>query len=240
MPEKHQNIIDIESLKLLATNFKKPILEIEKLSLRENTTTVILGSNGAGKSLFLHLLQGLIKPTEGTIKFNQKIPILPNYSEISIVMQRPRFLRRNVEKNIKFVLKLNNKNSPKNLSEVLKRFELSPLRELPANKLSGGEKQRLALALAICNNPGILLLDEPTASADPQTTFMIEKILAEEISLGRKLILVTHDIAQAKRLGQDIIFIYKGRVIEQKTAKTFFNQPTEKETKKFLSGEITL
>ena len=83
-------------------------------------------------------------------------------------------------------------------------------------------------------------MDEPTASADPQTTFMIEKILTEEFSLGRKLILVTHDIAQAKRLGQDIIFIYKGKIIEHSNAKSFFKKPDKKESKQFLSGEITL
>ena len=69
---------------------------------------------------------------------------------------------------------------------------------------------------------------------------MIEKILSEESSLGKKLILVTHDIAQAKRLGQDIIFIYKGRIIEQKTVTSFFEKPEKKESIQFLSGEITL
>ena len=217
-----------------------PILEIDQLNLKASTMTVLLGPNGAGKSLFLHLLQGLILPTEGKITFDNGISIKPTYSDISIVMQKPHFLRKSVENNIRFILKLNNKYSHKNLIDVLERFALSKQRKFLANKLSGGEKQRLALALAICKDPSILLLDEPTASADPQTTFMIEKILTEEFSIGRKLILVTHDIAQAKRLGQDIIFIHKGRIIEHKATKPFFNQPEKKESKQFLNGEITL
>tara|TARA_B100000902_G_scaffold233589_1_gene221471 strand:+ start:278 stop:997 length:720 start_codon:yes stop_codon:yes gene_type:complete len=239
MTKKARNIISIEKLKLWGPNTTGPILEIGQLNLKANAT-VLLGPNGAGKSLFLHLLQGLISPTEGTIAFNNRISNKTTYSDISLVMQNPHFLRKSVENNIKFVLKLRNKYSHKNLLDVLERFDLTKQREFLANKLSGGEKQRLALALAICKNPSILLLDEPTASADPQTTFMIEKILTEEFSLGRKLILVTHDIAQAKRLGQDIIFIYKGKIIEHKTAKSFFKKPEKKESKQFLSGEITL
>ena len=168
------------------------------------------------------------------------MPIKTNCSKISIVQQNPHFLRKSVENNIKFVLKLNDNYSYKNLVNVLHRFGLFTHRKFFANNLSGGEKQRLALALAICKNPSIILLDEPTASADPQTTLMIERILTEEFSLGRKIILVTHDIAQAKRLGQDIIFIYKGRIIEQKAAKSFFENPETKESNQFLSGEITL
>ena len=239
MVKKTHNIISIEKLKLLGPDTTEPILEIGQLNLKA-TITVVLGPNGAGKSLFLHLLQGLISPTEGTIAFNNRISIKPTYSDISLVMQNPHFLRKSVENNIKFILKLKNNYSHKNLLDVLERFALSKQREFLANKLPGGEKQRLALALAICKNPSILLLDEPTASADPQTTFMIEKILKEEFSLGRKLILVTHDIAQAKRLGQDIIFVYKGKIIEHSNAKSFFKKPDKKESKQFLSGEITL
>ena len=240
MVKNTQNIITIENLKLFKPNTTGPILEIGQLALKENTTTVVLGANGAGKSLFLNLLQGLILPTKGRIDFNESISKELNYSLISMVMQKPRFLRRTVQSNIKFVLKIAKKYSPKLLSGVLKRFDLLEQKSLLASELSGGEKQRLALALAICKDPRILLLDEPTASADPQTTFMIEKILAEEFSSGRKLILVTHDISQAKRLGQDIIFIYKGRIIERETVKTFFNKPRKTETKKFLAGDIIL
>ena len=240
MVKKNQPIISVDKLKLFRPKATHTILEIDQLNLKASTISVILGPNGAGKTLFLHLLQGLILPTEGKITFDNEISIKPTYSGISMVMQKPQFLRRSVENNIKFILKLSDKCSYKNLLDVLERFGLSKKRGLLANELSGGEKQRLALALAISKDPKILLLDEPTASADPQTTFMIENILAEESSLGRKLILVTHDISQAKRLGQDIIFIYKGRIIEQQAAKLFFKQPEKKETKQFLSGEITL
>ncbi len=240
MVENSQDIISMKNLKFLAKNSTKVILEIEQLSLKPDTITVVMGPNGAGKTLFLHIIQGLIFPKEGKIKFMGKSLKEPAKSTISIVMQRPQFLRRTVENNIRFVLRLNRKDSPQELSDVLKRFDLSEQRILPANKLSGGEKQRLALAMAICKDPNILLLDEPTANADPQTTLTVEKILVEEFSLGRKIILVTHDIAQARRISQDVIFIHKGKVIEQNKSKEFFKHPKQKASKQFLSGEIAL
>ena len=240
MAKNSRNILNIENLRLSKQGRHQPILRIDNLILKDDTFTVVMGPNGAGKSLFLQLLQGLIQPTKGKIIFGIGSAGEFTNSGIAMVMQRPQFLRRSVEQNIKFILNLNKKKSLKSLLEVLKRFDLIIQKDQPANQLSGGEKQRLALALAICKDPMVLLLDEPTASADPQTALMIEKILKEEFSLGRKLILVTHDVAQAKRLGQDIVFIYKGEIIEKNNGTTFFSNPKRKESKQFLRGDITL
>jgi tungstate transport system ATP-binding protein len=235
-----RDILNIVGLKLSEQGRHQPILRVDQLTLKDDTFTVVMGPNGAGKSLFLQLLQGLIQPTKGKIVFGIGSAGEFTNAGITMVMQRPQFLRRSVEQNIKFILNLNKKKSVKSPLQVLKRFDLIIQKDQPANQLSGGEKQRLALALAICKDPMVLLLDEPTASADPQTALIIEKILQEEFSLGRKLILVTHDVAQAKRLGQDIVFIYKGEIIEQKNGPDFFSNPKRKESKQFLRGDITL
>ena len=122
----------------------------------------------------------------------------------------------------------------------MERFALHSQKNILANKLSGGEKQRHSLALAISTNSKILLLDEPTANADPYTTFKIEQIIKEEAVGGKKIILVTHNIPQAKRLGQDIVFIYQGKVLEHEKASKFFNHSKIKEINQFLKGEIIL
>ena len=155
-------------------------------------------------------------------------------------MQKPSFLRRTTEQNIQFVLELNKNKRKVSYLDVLERFDLIAQKKILANKLSGGEKQRLALALAIITNSKILLLDEPTANADPLTTIKIEKIIKEESIAGKKILLVTHNIPQAKRLGQDIAFIHKGKVLEHCDKAVFVNHPKVKEINQFLEGEVVI
>ena len=197
-----------------------------------------MGPNGAGKTLLLNLLQGLIFPNTGSIKFNHQIK--NKDKKISIMMQKPSFLRRTTQQNIKFILELSRNTGNMSLLNVLERFDLVSQKNILASKLSGGEKQRLALALAISINSNVLLLDEPTANADPLTTYKIEKIIKEEASAGKKIILVTHSITQAKRLGEDLVFIHKGKVLEQNETSKFFTQSKIKEINQFLEGEIIL
>ena len=196
---------------------------------------MIVGRNGSGKSTLFRLISGMIKHQSGRLKCSYKSALMfQNPDHHLLLPSCGSDLLLNAPKN-QSIAQVKAK-----INSALCQVGMEGMEQRPIHTLSGGQKQRLALALAICKNPSILLLDEPTASADPQTTFMIEKILTEEFSLGRKLILVTHDIAQAKRLGQDIIFIYKGKIIEHSNAKSFFKKPEKKESEQFLSGEITL
>ena len=235
---KMKDFIIIKNVLLFSTKENKNLIDIPNLQFDKNSISVIMGPNGSGKTLLLNLLQGLILPNSGLIGFNTQIKNYKNF--ISIMMQKPTFLRRTTQQNIQFVLDLNKNKTKISFLEVLERFDLVPQKNILANKLSGGEKQRLSLALAISINSKILLLDEPTANADPVTTFRIEKIIKEEASAGKKIILVTHSIAQAKRLGQDLIFINNGKVLEQNKAKKFFTQSKTKEIVQFLKGEIIL
>ena len=235
---KMKDFIIIKNVLLVSTKENKNLIDIPDLQFDKNSISVIMGHNGSGKTLLLNLLQGLITPNSVSIRFNPQIKNCKNF--ISIMMQKPTFLRRTTQQNIQFILDLNKNKTRMSFLEVLERFDLVPQKNILANKLSGGEKQRLSLALATSINSKILLLDEPTANADPLTTFRIEKIIKEEASAGKKIILVTHSIAQAKRLGQDLIFINNGKVLEQNKATKFFTQSKTKEIVQFLKGEIIL
>ena len=234
-----KDFIKINNLILFSNKGERNLIDIPNLQFDSKSISVIIGPNGAGKSLLLNLIQGLILPSAGTIKIKSSIKD-NNRKKVSIMMQRPSFLRRTTEQNIQFVLELNKDKIKVSYLDVLERFDLIAQRKILANKLSGGEKQRLALALAIITNSKILLLDEPTANADPRTTIKIEKIIKEEAIAGKKILLVTHNIPQAKRLGQDIAFIHRGKVLEHCDKAVFVNHPKVKEINQFLEGEVVI
>ena len=234
-----KDFIKIKNLILFSSKGERNLIDIPNLQFDSKSISVIIGPNGAGKSLLLNLIQGLILPSAGTIKIKSSIKD-KSCKKVSIMMQRPSFLRRTTEQNIQFVLELNKDKIKVSYLDVLERFDLIAQRKILANKLSGGEKQRLALALAIITNSKILLLDEPTANADPRTTIKIEKIIKEEAIAGKKILLVTHNIPQAKRLGQDIAFIHRGKVLEHCDKAVFVNHPKVKEINQFLEGEVVI
>ena len=234
-----KDFIKIKNLILFSSKGERNLIDIPNLQFDSKSISVIIGPNGAGKSLLLNIIQGLILPSAGTIKIKSSIKD-KSCKKVSIMMQRPSFLRRTTEQNIQFVLELNKDKIKVSYLDVLERFDLITQRKILANKLSGGEKQRLALALAIITNSKILLLDEPTANADPRTTIKIEKIIKEEAIAGKKILLVTHNIPQAKRLGQDIAFIHRGKVLEHCDKAVFVNHPKVKEINQFLEGEVVI
>ena len=234
-----KDFIKIKNLILFSSKGERNLIDIPNLQFDSKSISVIIGPNGAGKSLLLNIIQGLILPSAGTIKIKSSIKD-KSCKKVSIMMQKPSFLRRTTEQNIQFVLELNKDKRKVSYLDVLERFDLIAQRKILANKLSGGEKQRLALALAIITNSKILLLDEPTANADPRTTIKIEKIIKEEAIAGKKILLVTHNIPQAKRLGQDIAFIHRGKVLEHCDKAVFVNHPKVKEINQFLEGEVVI
>ena len=234
-----KDFIKIKNLVLVSNKGVRNLIDIPNLQFDSKSISVIIGPNGAGKSLLLNIIQGLILPSAGTIKIKSSIKD-KSCKKVSIMMQKPSFLRRTTEQNIQFVLELNKDKRKVSYLDVLERFDLIAQKKILANKLSGGEKQRLALGLAIITNSKILLLDEPTANADPRTTIKIEKIIKEEAIAGKKILLVTHNIPQAKRLGQDIAFIHRGKVLEHCDKAVFVNHPKVKEINQFLEGEVVI
>ncbi len=205
------------------------------------TKTIIMGANGAGKSLLLRILHGLIPPSNGSISWNG-VPINPAIQAVqAMVFQRPVLLRRSAIKNIAFVLKHLQKSERLGKAEsILEAAKLSHIANTPARLLSGGEQQRLAIARAMANEPKILFLDEPTASLDPASTQIIEKMIETAFNSGTKVILITHDIGQARRLADDIIFLNQGRLCEATPADSFFKKPKSAAAQAYLKGELFL
>lgn len=210
----------------------QPLIDALDLTLGRDGVTVIMGPNGAGKSLLLRLIHGLMPPTEGEILWEGAPPAPDVRRRQALVFQRPVLLRRSVTANVAFV--------SADPDRFLNRVGLLDKARRPARKLSGGEQQRLALARALATEPDVLMLDEPTASLDPAATQAIETIVAEEAAQGTRVLFVTHDVGQARRLASDVVFLAQGRVVEQAPALTFFNAPKSAEARAFLAGELVV
>ena len=213
----------------------KALLQNTSLSLSGDGITVLLGANGAGKTIFLKLLAGLLIPCSGTITSNKKTLAIKTCSFVS---QEPVILRRTVLKNMLFVLQRITPEESTLAKELLRMMGLNNKEHQNALTLSAGERQRLCLARAIITNPEILLLDEPTANIEPNSTTLIEKYLIQKVRSFRKIFFVTHDINQARRLADEIVFIDTGRVIEHSSSENFFKNPKTKEARKYISGKI--
>ena len=210
------------------------------MDLKPNAISVIMGPNGAGKSLLLRLLHGLIPPASGIIKWGGNPMNDAIRRRQAMVFQRPVMLRRSVAANIDFAIKLRGVTSHDQRQQALSAVDLANKADQPAKSLSGGEQQRLALARALTTDPAILFLDEPTANLDPASTATIEKIMRAAHKDGTKIVLVSHDLGQARRLAHEIIFMHRGRVIEPTPATQFFNAPVSKQANDFLAGRLVL
>lgn len=210
------------------------------LTIPDSSRTVVMGPNGAGKSLLLRLLHGLIVPDGGRILWQGRAMDDRVRCEQAMVFQRPVLLRRSVAANIRFVLKLRGRAAEERVETLLDEVGLLACARQPARLLSGGEQQRLTLARALATRPRVLFLDEPTASLDPASTATIEGIVNRAAQRGTKIIFVTHDIGQAQRLADDVVFLNKGRLAEHSPAGSFFDAPASRAAADYLQGRLVL
>lgn len=198
--------------------------------------TAVLGPNGAGKSLLLRLCHGLMTPTSGSIAWSG-----PDRHRHAMVLQRPVLLRRSARGNIVHALALRGvpRTQCTSLADAaLDKFGMLHLAERPARVLSGGEQQRLAIARAWSANPQVLFLDEPSSALDPGATRTIEDMLQVIAAEGVKIVMATHDLAQARRLASDVLFFNRGRLLEHTPAAAFFSAPATGEAQAFVRGEL--
>lgn len=212
------------------------VLDGVSLDLGPSGCTMILGPNGAGKSLLLKLLHGLMPPTSGTIAWGGHGPAEVTARQ-ALVFQKPVLLRRSVAANIDFVLKARGIDLSRR-DALLEHVGLAHKARQPARLLSGGEAQRLALARALATDPDVLFLDEPTASLDPASVLAIERIVGEARDRGVRIIFVTHDIGQARRMADDVVFLHRGHVVEHRPAVGFFGAPLCAEARAYLDGRV--
>jgi len=209
----------------------------KKLSFEINTKgiSVFIGANGAGKTSCIKLLTGLIKPDSGEVLFSTNKKIL---NLIGYVPQKIILLRRSVEKNLLHTLSISNypTNKKKRIKEILKFAKLEHLAKQSARNLSIGQQQLISIMRALAIRPSFLFLDEPCANLDPKITQIIENLIKTVSKSGVKVIIVTHDLFQAKRLANDILFFHNGKIIEHTKTKSFFKNPKSKEAKDFQKG----
>jgi tungstate transport system ATP-binding protein len=217
----------------------RTILSGVTLALAPTGLTVLLGPNGAGKSVLLRLANGLLAPSRGTVRWGDAPPSEATRLRQSYVFQRPILLRRSALDNVVFVLKLRGMAGARDRARrLLDNAGLGGLASRPARLLSGGEQQRLAIVRALATAPDVLLLDEPTASLDPASVGAVEALIRTAESRGVKIILVTHDVAQARRLADDVVFLSDGVVREHSQAADFFPSPRSVEAKAYLEGRL--
>ncbi|MEO5692171.1 MAG: ATP-binding cassette domain-containing protein [Usitatibacter sp.] len=199
---------------------------------------VILGANGAGKSVLLRTLHGLLAPTGGTLRWAGSAA---RPARQAMVFQRPVLLRRSAIANIEYALSVNGVDGEerhRRAHSALARVGLSHLADRQARVLSGGERQRVALARAWALEPRVLFLDEPTASLDPTAAAEVERIVGEIHASGTAVVLTSHNLGLARRFADDIVFIEEGRITEKTPAESFFASPASPEASLFLQGEL--
>ena len=209
-----------------------------KLSLKINTNgiTAFIGPNGAGKSSCVKLLTGLIQPNSGQVIFSTNKEII---NMIGYVPQKIILLRRSVEKNLLHALTISGypvNEKKRRIKEILEFAKLIHLRKQSARNLSVGQQQLVSVMRALIIRPNFLFLDEPCANLDLKTIQNIETLLKLASKSGVKIIIVTHDLFQAKRLSDEILFFCNGKITEQSKTKDFFKRPKSKQAKDFQNG----
>lgn len=229
-------------LRLEAVTFeaggKRLIKEID-CTLDAGPVSIVIGPNGAGKSLLLRLCHNLLRPTAGRILWTAAKGVDPARHQ-AMVFQRPVMLRRSVAANVEYALALRRiprRRRAGTVEEVLTLTGLRRFAKKPARVLSFGEQQKLALARAWALKPQVLFLDEPTASLDPAATRAVEEIVLAIRTGGTKIVMTTHDLPQASRLADEILFLHRGRLYEQTPADRFFVAPRSIEARQFLEGK---
>lgn len=237
-----RDLVSILPLAVEAVSFRgdgRMLVDDLSFNIPAGGLTVVLGPNGAGKSLTLRLCHGLLSPSQGRVRWaaGRDGPAKRH----AMVFQKPIMLRRSVEANIAHALAaagISGRERAERGKAALTRFGLLEKAAQAARLLSGGEQQRLAIARAWALRPELLFLDEPTSQLDPAATRQIEELLAGLVAEGITVLMSTHDLGQARRLASRVLFLHRGRLIEDAPAAAFFAGPTSPEAKAFLAGEL--
>lgn len=215
----------------------REILSVPEWSAPLVGVTALIGPNGAGKTTLLNVLHGLAAPDSGTLEWSDVAPPARAY-----LPQSPVLLRRAVAANLDFVLKregVQRRDRPSRIETLLAQAGLSGTAAQPARRLSGGQQRRLALAQALARDPGMLLLDEPTAGLDPGASLAVERMIADAARAGVSIIVASHDLGQMRRLADRALFLHGGRAVVHGPLPALFDDPPDPALAAFLNGELT-
>lgn len=241
--------IEIKNLSKKIGNIS--ILKNINLHFAENIN-VLIGPNGAGKTTLLRIIALLDTPTSGEVLYEGKSGTkfcvrdkLLLRRNIGFVFQTPIILEGTVWENMVLGLRLRNLKIKENkVKDIVSQVGLQNKIYLTAKKLSGGEKQRLQLARVLVMDSQVYILDEPTANLDPLSTKKIEEVIKDMINKNKTIILSTHNLLQAQRLGEKIFFLKEGEVISKGSPREMFETPTSldiaefSQTENIICGEI--
>ena len=222
----------------------RSVLGISSLNIMRGEVLAIVGPSGAGKSTLLRLLNFLEPPTSGKIIFDDhpvpSDPPLNLLRRVTTVFQYPQLLSCSAADNVAYGLRIRGHSRVDvRVEEALAQVGLAEMAAVQARNLSGGEKQRVAMARALALEPEVLLLDEPTANLDPYNVRLIEELVAERnISHGTTIVLVSHNVFQARRLAQRCALLLEGQLIEVAESEAFFDAPFDDRVAAFVRGEM--
>jgi tungstate transport system ATP-binding protein len=235
------DVLPLEGTGLTVQRGGRALLDSVSIRIGGHDRLVLLGPNGAGKSILLRVLVGLVRPDAGTVHWAGMPPDRARATRIGFVFQRPAFLRRSATANLRYVLGaagVPRADRESRASAALAWAGLETVAQTPARSLSGGEQQRLAIARAMVTRPGLLILDEPTANLDPAATAAVEALVRDTSRNGVKTVVVTHDVAQARRLAETVVFLDRGRIAEEGPADGFFAAPSSAAARNYLDGRL--
>ncbi|MBC7261945.1 MAG: phosphate ABC transporter ATP-binding protein [Candidatus Methanosuratincola sp.] len=223
----------------------KEILKGISIEIQREDFISIVGPSGSGKTTLLKIIGGLDFPDQGEVYIGgskltreSAVRIRP---KIGMVFQSPVLFDASVYQNVAFSLKFRgvpNELIEERVKDVLEMVQLKDLLKRNALTLSGGEAQRVALARVLVFSPELILLDEPTANLDPANVQIIEGVLRKANLEGKTIVLVTHNIFQAKRLAKRVALLFEGEMIEVQDAQSFFSAPLDPRTRRFIEGDL--
>lgn len=231
----------------LSKKYDTEVLRVDGLSVEKGKVYGIIGPSGAGKSTFLRIVNLLEPPTTGAIAFNgcsvsNSKDVFTAQREMTLMFQKPVLFRTSVFENVAYGLKAKKYDREKiqaRVLDLLQKIGLADFARRQAISLSGGEAQRVALARALAFEPKLLLLDEPTANLDPTNIEVIENLILEmNRETGVTVIIVTHNIFQARRIAQEVIFIHEGHIVEAGPTEKIFTEPEDPRTRAFVEGRM--
>lgn len=208
------------------------ILNIPHAIIPADRICAVIGPNGAGKTTLLKLIDGLISPDSGTVTQSS------SSIRSSLVLHHTPMIKASTLTNISMVKDADQTITDEDIQRVAEQIGLGNLMHSPAHKLSAGERQKLCLGRAILQKPNLVLLDEPTANLDPNTTEQVEEIVRQFKRQGTEVLFTSHQLAQVQRLADYILFIDQGEIKEKGPVGPFFSDPQTQAAKRYLHQEL--
>ena len=227
--EQFSQFIELKDITVVSNG--RTILNIPHAIIPADRTTACIGANGAGKTTLLKLLDGLIKPNTGTITYSFD-------PRTSLVLHHTPMIKASARANIAIVKDVDSNITELEIAQAMEQVGISALASSPAHKLSAGERQKLCLGRAILQKPNLVLLDEPTANLDPNTTEQVEGLIRQFDRQGVNVIFTSHQLAQVQRIAEYIIFVDHGQIKEKGPVGPFFSNPQTSAAKCYLHQEL--